>query len=214
MLFQVGHVGDDTMNSFTSPSVTWLKDGVPISTTPTNTDPGNNGSLESVLTFMFSSSDAGVYQCIFTDTVRSEVFLPHPIRLDTGKLLTPYPHNISTTFSGENPTGEPVSPTSIVLVPPEKLVLEIRTSGRFWFIQWLRNADPLFLFNNAPNFVHFGEVFYDDETTMDDLGLFETVVEPAPNSGQPIRRVDFTIVSPGKAVLSTRCCDFCVFAYS
>ena len=88
MLFQVGHVGDDTI-TYTQPTVTWLKDGVPISTTPTNTDPGNNGGLESVLTFMFSSSDGGVYQCIFTDTARSQVFLPHPIRLDTGQLLAP-----------------------------------------------------------------------------------------------------------------------------
>ena len=82
-------------------------------------------------------------------------------------------------------------------------MLEIRTSGRFWFIQWIRNASPTFLSNFAPNFVHFGEVFYDDETTMQDLGLFETAVEPAPNSGQIIRRVDFTVVSPGRAVQST-----------
>ena len=101
VLFQVGRVGDNTMNdsfigdtindSFTPPSVTWLKDGVPVSIKPTSTDPGNNGGLESVLTFVFRSSDAGVYQCIFTDTAGfegSEVFLPHPIRLDTGELLT------------------------------------------------------------------------------------------------------------------------------
>ena len=100
-------------------------------------------------------------------------------------------------YAGESPTSEPVSPTSIVLVPPEKLVLEIRTSGRFFFIQWIRNANPVFLFNDAPNFVHFGEVFYDDETSMQDLGSFEAVVEPAPNSGQPIRRVDFTVMSSG-----------------
>ena len=86
-----------------------------------------------------------------------------------------------------------------MITPPEKLVLEIETSGRFRFVQWLRNGNPAFLPGDAPNFVHFGEVFYDDETSMQDLGLFETVVEPAPNSGQPIPRVAFTVISPGKA---------------
>ena len=81
-------------------------------------------------------------------------------------------------------------------------MLEIRTSGRFFFVQWQRNSNPVFLLNDAPNFVHFGEVFYDDETTMQDLGSFEAVVEPAPGSGQPLHRVDFTIVSPGRAVQS------------
>ena len=107
-------------------------------------------------------------------------------------------------FSGENPMGERVSPTSIVLVPPEKLMLEIRTSGRFFFVQWLRNGDPLFLNNFAPNFVHFGEVFYDNVTTMEDVGVFEAVVEPAPGSGvSEIPRLNFNVISPGRAVQST-----------
>ena len=88
VVFHVGHVGDDAM-TYAQPTVTWLKDGVPVSITPNNADPGNNGGLESSYNFVFSSSDAGVYQCIFTDTIRSEMFLPHPIRLDTGQLLPP-----------------------------------------------------------------------------------------------------------------------------
>ena len=88
VIFRVGHVGDERM-AFNAPAVTWLKDGVPITSSLLNTDPQSNGGLESTLPFVFSSSDAGVYQCIFTDTARSEVFLPHPIRLDTGQLLAP-----------------------------------------------------------------------------------------------------------------------------
>lgn len=34
---------------------------------------------------MFNESDAGVYQCVLDDTVRTEVFFPTPIRVDTGK---------------------------------------------------------------------------------------------------------------------------------
>ena len=81
--YDVGHVGDDTM-TFTPPTVTWLRDGVPVSDTPTNTTRGNGG-LNTTLSFMFEESDAGVYQCVFTDTARSEVFVVDPIRLDTGK---------------------------------------------------------------------------------------------------------------------------------
>ena len=84
-----------------------------------------------------------------------------------------------------------------MLTPPEKLVLEIETSGRFRFVQWLRNGNPAFLPGDAPNFVHFGEVFYANMTTMDDLGIFEAVVEPAPGSVQTGHRTIFSIISPG-----------------
>ena len=87
-----------------------------------------------------------------------------------------------------------------MLTPPEKLVLEIETSGRFWFIQWYRNANPMFLPGDAPNFVHFGEVFYANMTTVEDLGVFEAVVEPAPGSAQIRHTTTFTIISPGTAV--------------
>ena len=72
--------------TFTQPTVTWLKDGVVINILPTNADPENNGALESLLEFTFTPDGAGDYQCLFTDTVSSEIFVTHPVRLDTGKL--------------------------------------------------------------------------------------------------------------------------------
>ncbi len=81
--FGVGHVGDDVMD-YTTPNVTWLRDGVPVSVSPTNTAP-SSGALVTVLSFAFAESDAGVYQCVFTDTARSEVFVTDPIRLVTGE---------------------------------------------------------------------------------------------------------------------------------
>ena len=80
IVFQVGHVGD--YSNFTSPSVVWLKDGLPSTLPPTSRSLLNNGDLQSRLTFRASLGLAGVYHCIFTDPVRSEVFLPHPVRLD------------------------------------------------------------------------------------------------------------------------------------
>ena len=81
--YEVGHVGDDTTTS-TAPQVQWLKDGLPAVRTPTNTA-GINGSLTSTLSFTFGASDAGVYQCVFTDTSISEIFVTVPTRLDTGE---------------------------------------------------------------------------------------------------------------------------------
>ena len=47
------------------------------------------GALRTTLSFRFEASDAGVYQCIFTDRDRSfEVFVTDPIRLDTGESVS------------------------------------------------------------------------------------------------------------------------------
>ena len=82
--YEIGHVSDD-MTTYTAPQqVQWLKDGLPAVRTPTNI-PGTNGSLTSTLSFTFAASDAGVYQCVFTDTSSSEMFVTVPTRLDTGK---------------------------------------------------------------------------------------------------------------------------------
>ena len=83
--YSLSHVDSDTMN-FMIPDVTWLKDGVPVNVTPTNT-PQSNGDLTTVLSFIFDESDAGVYQCVLTDTARFEVFVTDPIRLDTGECI-------------------------------------------------------------------------------------------------------------------------------
>ncbi len=83
--YMIGHAGDDTA-TFPTPSVMWLKDGQPARAfpRPTNVELGN-GRLVTTLTFTFMRSDAGVYQCVFTDPITSQMFLTVPIRLDTGE---------------------------------------------------------------------------------------------------------------------------------
>ena len=39
------------------------------------------------LFYNFDPSDVGVYQCFLTNNEINEVFIPTPIRMDTGKLL-------------------------------------------------------------------------------------------------------------------------------
>ena len=78
-----GHVGNDTNNYF-DPLVTWLKDGAPIRTTPTNIAGGSNGQLISTLSFTFQESDAGIYHCIFFGSISAMLYGTIPLRLDTG----------------------------------------------------------------------------------------------------------------------------------
>ncbi len=47
-----GHVGDD-MNMYDPPTAQWFKDGVPVTTVPTNSPVGSNGRLSSTLSFTF-----------------------------------------------------------------------------------------------------------------------------------------------------------------
>ena len=82
--YEIGHVGDDTTAYTVSQQVQWLKDGLPAVRTHTNT-PGTNGRLTSTLSFTFAASDAGVYQCVFTDTSSSEILVTVPTLLDTGE---------------------------------------------------------------------------------------------------------------------------------
>ena len=83
--YEIGHVGDDTTN-YVIPDVTWLKDGEVARATPTDTPLGSgNGQLRTTLTFTMMLSDAGVYQCVFNDTSRSELFVTVPIKINTGE---------------------------------------------------------------------------------------------------------------------------------
>lgn len=67
-----------------TPEVTWLKDGVPVLYTPSNSLVSNK-DLTTTLNFPFSESDAGVYQCVYTDTIRPELLAIYPIQIDFGE---------------------------------------------------------------------------------------------------------------------------------
>ena len=98
--------------------------------------------------------------------------------------------------SGETRTVEPITPT-IILVPPEKLALEVRTTGRYFFTQWTRNGNPLD--NQLPNYAHFGEIYFVENTGVQDLGAYEVTVVRAQNSDQTAVNINvlLTVVSPG-----------------
>ncbi len=81
--FVVGHVGDDFVN-YDTPSAVWLKDGVPFREIGVTTPESVNGRARSKLSFIFQNSDAGEYQCVFTDLSPIEaVYATAALRLDS-----------------------------------------------------------------------------------------------------------------------------------
>ena len=87
-----GHQNDDTMN-FIASAIVWIKDGETVEDGGNNvitisTSMAANGEVSSTLQIAsFQESNAGVYQCIFTDNGSSdgEIITTIPLRLDTGQ---------------------------------------------------------------------------------------------------------------------------------
>ena len=76
LLCQARHMGTST----STPTVSWTVDGRVVSTSNCT-----NCFTSSLSITNFAASDAGVYQCIFTDTdAAEEVVTSIPLRLDTG----------------------------------------------------------------------------------------------------------------------------------
>ena len=84
-----GHQNDD-MTNFSPSTVVWIKDGETVEvggSITISTSTAANGEVSSTLQIAsFQESNAGVYQCIFTDASSSdgEIITTIPLRLDTG----------------------------------------------------------------------------------------------------------------------------------
>ena len=82
-------------------------------------------------------------------------------------------------------------------------MVEIRTTGRYFFSQWTRNGKAGF--NSLPNFFHFGEVYVAENTSVLDLGSYEISLTIAPESGQsPVIIAQIAVLSPGIKVLHVK----------
>ena len=97
---------------------------------------------------------------------------------------------------------ERVSPRVIVLDPPEKLVLETRASGGYWQLDWSKNGNAFTLAEGQPftvtlqEFSNFFEIFVRDNTTTNDLGVYE--VDLQLNIGSRVPEVDFAVTPYSK----------------
>ena len=209
--YSVSHFGD--LNTvYQVPLVLWLKDGLPVPVMPTSI-PGINGRLITTLSFLFTEDDAGVYQVIFTDTLRSELFLTDPIRLETGECTHLMPVDVIVTpttiynYTGEVLTTKAVSPPITILRPPETLMLEIRSSGRYDSIQWQRKGEVI---NNPDSYTHFFEVYFSEDTTTADLGTYEVNALVLPSTSQVAPNVlTFLVIQFGKYIIIIIIILFC-----
>ena len=117
-------------------------------------------------------------------------------------------HILSLCLTGDTVIIERVSPAVIILRPPEKLVIEVRTSGEYEVHFWIRNEN---LFGPSGNFQvmfldefpNFFEIFVRDNTTNDDLGIY-TVQPTVTNANSQTHTilpgsggVDFAVIAPG-----------------
>ena len=96
-----------------------------------------------------------------------------------------------------------ILPDIIILRPPEKLVLEISNTGRYRFTSWARNGELAGIPSSGfqpffESFAHFGEVYYAESTTMEDLGIYEATLEAAPMSSQTPVDIFFDVILLGK----------------
>ena len=97
---------------------------------------------------------------------------------------------------------ERVSPQVIVLDPPEKLVIETRTSGGYRQFDWNKNGNPFTLTPGQPftvtiqEFPSFFEIFVREPTIADDLGVYE--VDLVINTGSQAPEVQFAVTQYSK----------------
>ncbi len=92
-----------------------------------------------------------------------------------------------------------MSPSTTILHVPEKLVLEVRATGRYDFIEWFKkgNIQGTGDFNPAVRQLpHFNEIYVKQTTNTADLGLYEIALLSFSGLTPP-PRVEFAVVAPG-----------------
>ena len=100
---------------------------------------------------------------------------------------------------------EAVSPVDQVLDPPEKLVIEVESSGGYFRHAWYMNDEEMYPNGDVQfrevtpeKFSEFFQVFVQDPTTTSDHGVYrvELIDEttPVPNV---LKTQEFTVTPPG-----------------
>lgn len=214
LMCEVEHVG----TSSSMPTFQWIRNGVTLVEDANHIVTLMPSGLANTLQVdNFAQSDTGEYQCIITDTdTDAEVITTVPFRLDTGKLFIIgniilfksnffdyYNADINTDIGGR-PTStlilERVTPDPIFIRPPEKLVIEVKASGRFLNVVWQKNG---VVFQPMEQEVsnHF-EIYIREQTDASDLTLYEISLLPVLIGNQANRPLDlvYNVIEPGKVL--------------
>ena len=175
-------------------------------------DPDATRYISKLVLTPFQTADAGIYQCVFTDFDSDrELVFSTPFRLDSSKLprldclfmiiINTYKHN---TIHSDDATVEleAVSAVDIVLETPEKLVLEVESSGGYFRHAWYKNneeifpnGDMQFRADNPERFSEFFQVFVQDPTTTPDLGIYR--VDLIDDTSAVLETLEFTVTPSG-----------------
>ena len=120
-------------------------------------------------------------------------------------------------LSGETLTISRVSPEAIILRPPEKLVIEVETTGRYEFISWTRNGNQFsemmansffvrfpFVFPTSSELANYFEIFVREPTSESDFGVYEVGLHPLdPNNQITMNggQVVFAVIQAGELLV-------------
>ena len=118
-------------------------------------------------------------------------------------------------LTGDTLTISRVSPEAIILRPPEKLVIEVETTGQYEFISWTRNgnsfsemmANSFFVrlpnvFPTSSELVNYFEIFVREPTTESDFGVYEVQLDILdPNTQTFTGQVDFAVIQAGELLV-------------
>ena len=82
-------------------------------------------------------------------------------------------------------------------------MLEVRATGQYNFIVWVRNGNTVNLIATAgENYAHFAEIYVKDMTTMDDLGRYDVQLPGGTPGISAADTINFIVIAPGKNYLS------------
>ena len=92
---------------------------------------------------------------------------------------------------------ERISPEVLYLRPPEKLVIEVKTKGRFREVQW--NVNGFRISQSNVTFSNHNEIYFIEEISETNFGSYEISVLPSSIISQPIipLYLDVFVISPG-----------------
>ena len=113
---------------------------------------------------------------------------------------------------------ERVSPEEILLTPPNKLVIEVKASGRYREITWSKDGLPfnnttpqpgVFVVDRPNELPNFAEIFVRGETTSTDAGTYTVALTAFDAVTQTIDPVSlqFTVVATGEPFNIILCID-------
>ncbi len=121
-----------------------------------------------------------------------------------GYLYNSYNPHTTHSIPGNTLTLEGVSPTTTILRVPEKLVLEVRATGQYDFIDWFRNGNIQGTGDFNPTIQqlpHFNEIYVKQETNVTDLGVYNVELLSLSGLTRP-PRINFAVVAPGMSLVS------------